>query len=139
MGLIIDSGVFVHWECSGRAIDFLPWAGYGDVAISAITVSELLVGVYRADTEKRRQGREAFVETILAQVPVVDFTAEVARVQAQLLATLMTQGQLIGAHDLLIVATARHRQSAVLTTNADEFVRVPDLEVLPFRDSQGRA
>ncbi len=24
-------------------------------------------------------------------------------------------------------------------TNADEFVRVPDLEVLPFRDSQGRA
>ena len=32
----------------------------------------------------------------------------------------MTQGQFIGAHDLLIAATARHRQSAVLTTNADD-------------------
>jgi predicted nucleic acid-binding protein len=68
-------------------------------------------------------------------VPVVDFTAEVARVHAELLATLMTQGQLIGAHDLLIAATARHRQSAVLTTNTHEFQRVPDLEVIPFRDS----
>jgi predicted nucleic acid-binding protein len=54
VGLIIDSGVFVHWDRSGRGIDFSPWTGYGDVAISAITVSELLVGVYRADTEKRR-------------------------------------------------------------------------------------
>ena len=135
MGLIIDSGVFVRWERSGRAMDFSPWAGYGDVAISAITVSELLVGVYRADTEQRRQRREAYVETILAQVPVVDFTAEVARVHAELLATLMSQGHLIGAHDLLIAATARHLQSAVLTTNTDEFVRVPDLEVVPFRES----
>jgi len=134
VGLIIDSGVFVHWERSGRAVDFSPWAGYGDVAISAITVSELLVGVYRADTERRRQRREAFVETILAQVPVIDFTAEVARVHAKLLATLMTHGRMIGAHDLLIAATARHLQSAVLTTNAVEFGRVPDLEVIPFRE-----
>jgi len=50
VGLIIDSGVFVHWERSGRAVDFSPWAGYGDVAISAITVSELLVGVHRVPT-----------------------------------------------------------------------------------------
>ena len=139
MGLVIDSGVFVHWERSGREINFSPWAGYGDVAISAITVSELLVGVHRADTEKRRQRRAAFVEAILAQVPVVDFTTDVARVHSQRLATLMRQGQMVGAHDLLIAATALHRQSAVLTTNVDEFARVPDLEVIPFREPSGEA
>lgn len=130
MGLIIDTNVFVQWERTGHAIDFSRWTDYGEAAISVITASELLVGVHRADTDLRRQRRSAFVEAILAQLPIVDFTTEVARVHAELFATLATQGQMIGAHDLIIAATAKRFDSAVLTDNAAEFRRVPSLEVV---------
>ncbi len=129
MGLVLDTSVFIRAERSGIP-DFSPWIDYGEVVISAITVSELLVGVHRADDENRRARRSAFVEAILARLPVLDFTTEVARVHAGLFATLARQGRLIGAHDLIIAATALSHDCAVLTSNVSEFERVPGLEVL---------
>ena len=129
MGLVLDTGVFIRAERDG-AVDFSPWADYGDAFISAITVSELLVGVHRADSDTRRARRSAFVEAILARLPVLDFTTETARVHAGLFATLSQQGRMIGAHDLIIAATALSHGCAVFTTNAAEFARVPGLEVL---------
>ena len=93
-------------------------------------VSELLVGVHRAETEARRSVRSAFVEAILGQIPVLDYTPDVARVHARLFATLSRQGQMIGAHDLIIAATAIHHDSAILTTNDLEFRRVSELEAI---------
>jgi predicted nucleic acid-binding protein len=130
MGLIIDTGVFVRWERSGREIDFSPWADHGEAAISVVTASELLVGVHRADSEARRDRRSAFVESVLAQIPIRNFTLEVARVHAELFATLSRSGQMIGAHDLMIAATARHDDCVVLTMNVTEFERVPGLRVI---------
>ena len=77
MGLVIDTNVFIHWERSGRDIDFSHWEDHGEAAISVVTASELLVGVYRADSEARRQRRSIFVESILTQIPIRDFTIEV--------------------------------------------------------------
>ena len=99
MGLVLDTCILIHAERHG-ALDFSPWASHGDAFISAITVSELLVGVHRADSDARRARRSAFVEAILAQLPALDFTTETARVHAGLFATLSQQGQMIGAHDL---------------------------------------
>ena len=77
MGLVLDTSVFIRAERSGIP-DFSPWIDYGEVVISAITVSELLVGVHRADDENRRARRSAFVKAILARLLVLDFTTEVA-------------------------------------------------------------
>ncbi|MER2531432.1 MAG: type II toxin-antitoxin system VapC family toxin [Candidatus Competibacter sp.] len=129
MGLVLDTCILIHAERHG-ALDFSPWASHGDAFISAITVSELLVGVHRADSDARRARRSAFVEAILAQLPALDFTTETARVHAGLFATLSQQGQMIGAHDLIIAATALLYDCVVLTTNAAEFARVPGLDVL---------
>jgi len=41
-------------------------------------------------------------------------------------------GQLIGAHDLIIAATARCHDLELLTDNVEEFSRVPGLRVIPF-------
>ncbi len=41
--------------------------------ISVVTVSELLHGVYRADSEKRRLTRGAFVEKIIQTFPIYPF------------------------------------------------------------------
>jgi len=132
MGLVLDTNVFVHSERSKVSIDFSQWEEYGNAYISAVTVSELLVGVYYANDEKRKILRSAFVESVLGKVTVLDFTTIVARVHAGLFAALAKQGQMIGAHDLIIAATALAHNCAVLTENTNEFERVPGLEIISF-------
>lgn len=132
MGLILDTNVFIHSERSGHPIDFSEWEEYGDVYISSITVSELLVGVHYANTDTIRVRRSAFVETILSKLPVLSFKTEEARIHAGLFATLARQGKMIGAHDLIIAATAISHNCAILTENTKEFDRVPGLETISF-------
>jgi predicted nucleic acid-binding protein len=77
-----------------------------DVALSAVTASELLHGLYRARTAAQRHRRQAFVEGLLAQLPVIPFDLTVARVHASLWADLSQRGVVIGERDLMIGATA---------------------------------
>ncbi len=130
MGLIIDTSVLVRVERSGQPIDFTPYASHGAVFISAITVSELLVGVHRADSDARLIRRSTFVEGVIDRIPVRDFNAEIARVHAILFADLSRTGRLIPAHDLIIAATAVCYDSALLTADMRDFQRVPGLRVL---------
>lgn len=130
MGLILDTCVLIHAEKQGNAINFEKWQFYEDAFISVITVSELLIGVHRADTETRRLKRSAFVEAIMNEIPIIDFSPEIARIHAQIYAHFASQGQLIRAHDLIIAATALAHGHALLTTNQQEFNRVPGLNLL---------
>jgi predicted nucleic acid-binding protein len=132
MGLMVDTNVFISFEKSGKPIDFSSWEGSEQVFISVVVVSELLVGVHRANTEERRQRRSAFVEAVISGIGVLDFTAAVARTHAEIYAELAKLGQMIGAHDLIIAATARCHDLSLLTDNIKEFSRVPGLRVIPF-------
>jgi len=132
MGLMVDTNVFIRFEKSGKPVDFSLWDNSEKVYISVVIVSELLMGVHRADTEERRQRRSAFVEAIIAGVGVLDFTVSAARIHAEIYAELAKKGQLIGSHDLMIAATARCHNLALLTDNVHEFSRVPGLRVIPF-------
>lgn len=100
-----------------------------DRAISVITVSELLHGVHRA-TGAQRTRRRAFVEHLLAGMRAIEITEPIARVHADIWAQLAATGQLIGAHDLWIAATALAYGMGIATGNADEFQRVPGLRVI---------
>jgi predicted nucleic acid-binding protein len=132
MGLVLDTNVFIHAERSQAQIDFSQWQDYGEAFISTITVSELLVGVHRANDEKRRLKRSAYVEAIIANLQILPFDIEAARLHAQIFALLTSQGQMIGAHDLIIAVTALRHHCAVLTENVSEFERVPNLTVIPL-------
>ena len=132
MALMVDANVFIHSERRGVPIDLSLWEPSDGVFISVVTVSELLMGVHRADNEARRKRRSEFVEAILAGVSVLDFTIAVARRHAHLYAQLSQQGRLIGAHDMIIAATALHHNLSLLTDNVEEFSRVPGLRVIPF-------
>lgn len=70
VGLVLDTNVLIRVERSAGArcptLDFSPWDGYGNVYISLVTASELLVGVHRPTTQARRIKRSAFVESVLA-------------------------------------------------------------------------
>lgn len=132
MGLMVDTNVFISFEKSGKVIDLSPWEQSERVYASVLTVSELLMGVHRANTKERRQRRSVFVEAIISGVGVLDFTIDSARVHAEIYAELAKKGQIIGAHDLIIAATARNHDLSILTDNVDEFSRVPGLRVIPF-------
>jgi tRNA(fMet)-specific endonuclease VapC len=104
-----------------------------DIAIAAITAAELLVGVQLAD-RRRRSARRAFVDTLLASVPIEPYDLDVARAHAALLAHTRQAGGARGAHDLLIAATARARNRTVVTTDAVGFDELPQVEVRLLAD-----
>jgi tRNA(fMet)-specific endonuclease VapC len=97
-----------------------------DVAIAAITAAELLVGVELATTEHRDR-RLAFVERILASVPLESYDLAVARAHAALLAYTRRAGEPRGAHDLVIAATAVASDRTVVSADAQAFDRLPGL------------
>jgi predicted nucleic acid-binding protein len=99
-------------------------------AISVITVSELIHGVFR-EQGARRARRLAFAEHVLAAFEQVPITERVARVHAEIWAGLARRGAVIGAHDLWIAATALAHGLGVATTNRGDFERIPGLRVLP--------
>lgn len=131
MGVIVDTSVFIAFEREPLVFDLSGMPSDDDLFISAITVSELLVGVHRADTAARGSRRQAYVETILAGFPALPIDTETARVHAQLHAAQLEAGARSGAHDLLIAASAVAHGFAVLTRDVDDFSRVPGLTVLP--------
>ena len=131
MAILIDTQVLVELERSGRTLDqFLShFAEEEPVAIAAITASELLLGVYRADSPARRTSRQEFVEIAIERLDLLPFDLAAARKHAALWSELAASGQIIGANDMLIAATALANGYALLTENVREFSRVPGLEV----------
>ena len=119
MGILIDTGVFIRWERDNGKTDFGRWADYGNPAISVITQPELMVGVNRANTPQRRERRLRFVQTIITNVASLAIDARIT----------------IGPHDNWIAATAITYDYDLLTTNANEFRRVPNLRVIDYLDS----
>ena len=129
MGLIIDTCIFIRAEKLDLSSDLSIWNTEEEICMSVITVSELLIGVHSANTEARRLKRSAFVESIISVVPILHFDANIARTHAEIYAYLSKKGQMIGAHDLIICATALAHGHAILTSNESEFKRVPGLNI----------
>jgi tRNA(fMet)-specific endonuclease VapC len=93
-----------------------------------------MVGVHRADTLERRDKRLRFVQNIIANVAVLPVDSRVAEIHARIIAMLSQSGSTIGPHDNWIAATAITYGYDLLTTNAAEFRRVPDLRVIDYLD-----
>lgn len=132
MGLILDTDVLIRGEKQAAEVDFTRWAEHGEAYISAITCSELLIGVHRANTPARRARRSAYVEALLARLPILALDATVARTHAQLLGAL-ARNVTLGAHDLMVGATALAHGFALLTANVADFGRMPGVVVVPFQ------
>jgi predicted nucleic acid-binding protein len=129
VAVLIDTDLLVDLERGVANPDVETAIGGEDRAISVITVSELLHGVHRASGATRTR-RRAFVEHILAGMRAIEITEPVARIHADIWAQLAAQGQLIGAHDLWIAATALAHGMGLATGNTSEFQRVPGLRVI---------
>ncbi|HXA13662.1 MAG TPA: PIN domain-containing protein [Opitutaceae bacterium] len=137
MGLILDTSVLIAAERQQLDLRRL-FEAHADESffIAAITAAELLHGVERAQPPARKKIRLRHVEAVLSEIEAIDFDLSVARRHARLWAGLEKTGEVIGAYDLLIAATALHYDHAVVTLNPSEFRHVAGLRIIdptPFR------
>ena len=131
MGLILDTSILIAAERGQFDMPaFLEKQADVNLVISAITASELLHGCERAKDLSIRQKRTQYVEGILARIPIIEFGLNEARHHARLWAYLQNKGFVIGAHDLLIAATAVSLKLGLATRNQKEFERIPDLKLV---------
>ena len=130
MAALIDTSVFIDVERGRLSLQALAAAHeHEDVAISAITASELLHGVHRVQGAARAARAEQFVEGLLALLPILAFDVDEARTHARLSADLQARGISIGAHDLLIAATALANDYRVITRDRRSFPKIDGLDV----------
>jgi tRNA(fMet)-specific endonuclease VapC len=130
MGLILDSSLLIADERGKFDMPgFLRRYSGQQPAIAAITASELLHGVERAQDATRKARRQHHVEQILSSISILPFDLSQARIHARIWAELETRGKMIGPHDLLIAAAGLALGHEVATLNIQEFQRVAGLEV----------
>ena len=130
MGVIFDSSEIIALERGRKQVEKII-AGREDdpFGISVVTIAELLHGVERADSEARRLTRQAFVEKVIELFPVFPFDTFVARIYARIWASLVKKGVVIGAHDMIIAATAISLDFTVITSNPRDFEKIEGLRV----------
>ena len=129
MGVVIDSSSLVAAERGQLDLPRLvAEAGSDELVVSAITAAELLHGVERL-TGVRRVRAQRFVADLLDRIIVMPFDLDVARVHATLSADLRARGQVFGAHDLIIAATAVFLDYDVATRDLRSFPKIKSLRV----------
>jgi tRNA(fMet)-specific endonuclease VapC len=136
--LLLDTSVLVAAEQRGGARGGAgSGAGGGlaatlpddaDVAVAALTIAELAVGVELASAQHRRR-RVAFVDDVRCTLPALPYDLRVAEVHARLLTAVRRAGRPRGAHVLIIAATAAAWDRTVVTHDAGAFAELPGVTV----------
>ena len=135
MGVILDTSVLIEAERREFEIDTFTENREEEIfGLSVISVAELLHGVHRADSTKRRLKRGAYVEKVIELFPIYAFEISIARIYAELCSDLSKRGVQIGSHDLIIGSTALSLGFSVATFNRRHFNRIEGLkiEILPL-------
>ncbi|HET9283305.1 MAG TPA: hypothetical protein VFR24_15225 [Candidatus Angelobacter sp.] len=83
MGIILDSSIVISAERSGGTVaqllrNIVSVTGDQEVGLSAVGLTELTHGIYRANTPERRKTRELFINELINAVGVSPFTREAA-------------------------------------------------------------
>jgi len=98
----------------------------GDIAVSAITVSELQYGVAKSSSPLKNQSR---LDEFLLPFDILPYDEAVAQVYGTIRSRLEKQGKPIGPLDFLIAAHALSRGLILVTNNEKEFARIQNLRI----------
>jgi tRNA(fMet)-specific endonuclease VapC len=96
----------------------------GHMAVSSITVAELIHGVEKSQDPGRNL---SVVEDFCSRLAILPYTHEAAYHYGNIRTTLEQSGQTIGVNDLHIAAHARSHGLTLVSNNRREFERVPGL------------
>jgi tRNA(fMet)-specific endonuclease VapC len=96
----------------------------GHMAISAITLAELLHGAEKSSAPDRSL---AVVEDFCSRLEVLSYGSKAAQHHGQIRSALERQGQPIGVNDLHIASHGRSEGLTLVSNNLREFQRVEGL------------
>ncbi len=112
---LLDTSVFIATE-SGRPLDATTMPA--EVAVSVITIAELLAGVHAARDTETRATRLATLESISSLVPL-PVTEAAAREWARMRSRLAEANRRVNVNDLWIAAIAVANGLVIVTQDAD--------------------
>jgi tRNA(fMet)-specific endonuclease VapC len=118
LGLVLDSSIIIEAERKRQTVEeFLTGIrqrlGEIEIAISAVTLAELVHGVERANTPEIRQRRRAFINELKRHVPIHPVTDETGELAGALSGSQATKGIKLPIDDLLIGVCALEQGYAI--------------------------
>lgn len=122
--LLLDTSALIALETDATQAEFLLPDADTPIAIAALTLAELEVGVSLASGRRRTQ-RRRFADWVRDEIAIVTYDTETATHHADLLAHCRRTGAMRGAHDLIIAATARATGRAIVTLDRRGFADLP--------------
>lgn len=134
---LLDSNVCI--ACLRRkpwALQVLGSVPLTSVAISALSVGELVLGAYLSEAPERELAR---VEAFLRPIPALPFGRDEAFHWAELEAQLRKQGNRIETEDGMIAATALALGMTLVTGNLKHFERINGLKVVDWEQTPPEA
>ncbi len=129
--LLLDTTFLIDAERDTADLDDLI-GDDDDVAIAAITLAELTVGVQLA-AARQRPRRQTYVDEIAASIPILPYDEPVAMHHANLLVAVRRAGRPRGAHDLIIAATAAAAGRTVVSADRRAFEGLPGVHTIDHR------
>lgn len=111
MGVILDSSAVIAAERRHDTVErfisqIIKVTGDQEAALSAIGLTELIHGIYRAKDAGVRARRQEFLTELMADLVVYPYTKEVAVLAGRIDGEQQERGIVIPFGDLLIGATA---------------------------------
>lgn len=135
MGVILDLSAVIAAERRRDTVErfisqIIQATGDQEAALSAIGLTELIHGIYRAKDAGVRARREEFLTELMADLVAYPYTKEVAVLAGRIDGEQQERGIVIPFADLLIGATALSLGYSVATVNARDFSRIPSLSII---------
>ena len=130
MTFVLDTNTLVYFfKGIGRVGERMLSTPPSDIAIPALVLYELEVGIAKSSSSDRRR---AELDRVTEVVSILPFGRKEAQVAAAVRADLEQIGKPIGPLDTLIAGTAVANHATLVTHNTSEFGRVPNLEVVDW-------
>ncbi len=135
VGLVLDSSVIIAAERRGHTVRQMLeqlQAAYGeiDIALSVVTIAELMHGAYRAKSDDQKQRRLAFIDRLCSDVPIHPMSIEIAGTVGRVEGEQAGKGVAISFEDLAIGVTALQLGYDVATINVRHVERIPGLKIV---------
>ncbi|MBC8452590.1 MAG: type II toxin-antitoxin system VapC family toxin [Spirochaetes bacterium] len=122
---LLDTNTIIYFfKGLGKVAETLLSKAPEDIAIPAIVLYELEVGIAKSSNPKKRKIQ---LESLVSRITVLPFTEKEAEISAKIRAELEKQGAPIGSLDNLIAGIALYSNTVLVTHNLKEFSRVKGL------------
>ena len=127
---VLDTNTLIYFfKGMGNVATHLFERAPNEIAIPSIVVYELRVGIAKSTSPEKREKQ---LQTLLANICVLDFTCKEAASSAMLRATLEAKGEPIGAMDILIAGYALAHNHTLVTHNTKEFEKIDNLKMVDW-------